>query len=163
MRKRMEDVLNRPRVVAWLMKRLVPECCRLSVEEIMDVYMPKTHRWGSWAQDGCWVYDLDIPINVNVEELSLSELSLYDKARSALLRFNGDFYAICNEDMRRGYRVVIEFSKNLEVSYVEETVLVPAYAYFLTIHVGRTGDMFSEIYRYISSSETLKKRYEIYI
>lgn len=188
MAQNMEDVLNQPRVAAWLIKGLVKECNRLSVDEIMDVYIPKTHRWvssgspdSSWTKK-CRVMDMDVPLNMNLEDLSPVDAFVYDKVRSQLLYLNADFYAVCAEDMRRGFRITFDFSKDLDVSYVEDHTLVirvgeneievPSqwdFAHLVTIHVGnRTEDtapsylkMLPELYHAFSSSEVLGNTYGI--
>lgn len=178
MKRCIADVLNEPRVVAWILKGLVKECQNLSIEDIMEVYLPKTHRYvrfgypkPSWSRK-CWYYDIDVPLNLNAEDLNDTEAKMYDKARSDLLYLNADFYAICAEDIRRGYRVNIEFSEELDTSYVEDEIWgsdLPGmdFAHFVIIHVGKSGSgylqMLSEVYQALSSLDTLEQKYKIRI
>ena len=124
-----KDILNNPMVLAIILKGVVKEYRDLSVDDIYKKYLSTVHRKLSYGfplplnEKECWFYDIDVPVDGTMKDMSDINFFLYTEDRRYLTKLDPLFYFNGPDTIKRGYRIAIVISTDNNESTIEDFTL----------------------------------------
>lgn len=112
-----KDVLNNPKMLSCILKGVVREYQDLTVDDIFKKHLYSVHRKLSYGipypfyDKECWYYDIDIPLEGSIEDMSYENFLIYTEDRRYLTQWDELFYFNGPDTLKRGYRIAIVVSE----------------------------------------------------